>query len=86
MFQAFELSVQSPEAEGLLVGHLLDYLDSRYPKNKIIDCMDVAISALELGYSAVQKFIDYFDYYVNHYPILGSSLEERKRLLHNSKI
>jgi len=44
--------------QGLLVGHVIDELTSRFKPSDMIDCLDVAAAAWELGHEPAGDFLD----------------------------
>ena len=54
----FELESEIEVDQGILVGHVIEELISRFKPNDEIDCLDVAAAAWELGHEPAGAFLD----------------------------
>ena len=54
----FGISSSDTPSEFLLIGHVLDDLLEKMKPSQMIDCLDVATSAYELGYDPAGDFLD----------------------------
>lgn len=58
LLKPFAISSVLPKSSTILVGHFLDYLQEQYEANDVIDVIDVAQSAIDLGYDPAEFFLD----------------------------
>lgn len=58
LLKPFGISSILPQSTTILVGHFLDYLQEQYKDTDVIDVIDVAQSAVELGYDPAEFFLD----------------------------
>ena len=64
LLQPFKISAAGPRSVDLLVGHIIDDLYERLGADAIIDPIEVASSAWELGYDAAGDFLEHGPYLI----------------------
>ncbi len=57
LLEPFRLSASTEESSFLLVGHILDDMEDQLELNDVIDPLDVAYFAWELGYEPAKEFL-----------------------------
>ncbi len=58
LLEPFALEGDKEVSQDLMVGHVLDSLANEFKEQANIDCLDVAISASELGFTPAEEFLE----------------------------
>lgn len=58
LLEPFAIDGDSQASEDILLGHVLDNLATEFKDSDTIDCLDVAISASELGFTPAEDFLE----------------------------